>query len=180
MSRGGTTGMLRSIDKRLRKLESQQLVELDKEEEFGLYFALFLLDALGYYLGDPKPDEAPGAATARALGYAHEGEPNAAWNKESEFAEKYARAQFKLFAKFGADLETADGQGIADAAKRIYAQLPASYKARAWVNPIRHNVWRCRTPAPGGPILRNSCVFTRDLRRHFDRMTLAPTGGGVA
>jgi hypothetical protein len=171
--------MLRSIDKRLRKLESQQLAELDKEEAFGLYFALFLLDALGYYLGDPKPHEAPGAATARALGYAHEDELNQPWRGDSEFAEKYERAKSKLFAKFGVDSGTADGQKIADAAKRIYAELPASYKASARVKPIHHNVWRCRTPAPGGPILRNSCVFTRDVRRHFDRYG-ARTSGDVA
>ena len=92
-----------------------------------------------------------------------------AWKEESEFDEKYERAKCKLFAKFGVDLGNADGQAIADAAKRIYAGLPASYKANARVTPIHDNVWRCRTPEPGGPILRNSCVFTRDVRRHFDR-----------
>jgi hypothetical protein len=75
----------------------------------------------------------------------------------------------KLFAKFGVDLEAADGQKIADAAKRIYAELPASYKARPLVMPIQDNVWRCRTLQPGGPILRKSRVFTLDVRRHFDR-----------
>src|SRR5262245_42095874 len=78
VSAEGRTGMLRSLDKRLRKLESRLLPERDKDEEFGVYFALFLLDAFGYYLGDPKPGEAPQTATARALGYEHEGEFNEA------------------------------------------------------------------------------------------------------
>jgi len=175
--------MLRSLHKRLRKLESRLLADLDKEKEFGLYFDLFLLDALGHYFGDPKPGEAHDAATARALGYAHEGELNAAWNEESEFAEKYVRAKCKLFAKFGVDLETADGRGIADTAKRIYAELPVPYKVRACVMPIHHNVWRCRPidlPTDRS-MSRKSRVFTLDVRRHFDRTVKGPTShGGVS
>ena len=115
--------MLCSLHKRLRKLESGVLAELDKEKEFGHYFALFLINAFGYYLADPKPGEADEAAMWRALGSAHPGELNAAWKEETEFDEKYERAKCKLFAKFGVDPGNADGQAIADAAKRIYAGL---------------------------------------------------------
>ena len=175
--------MVRSLDKRLRKLESRLLAERDKDEEFGVHFALLLLDAFGYYFGDPKPGEEPRAATARGLGYEHEGELNEAIN-ECKLDEKYERAKCKLFAKFGVDLETADGQRIADAAKRLYAQLPVSYKARAWwVMPIHDNVWRCRPIdlPTDRQMSRKSRVFTLDVRRHFDRSVNGPTShGGVS
>jgi hypothetical protein len=167
--------MLRSLHKRLRKLESRLAAELDKEKEFGDYFALFLLDAVGYYFGDPKPSEAPEAATARALGYEHEGELNEALKKDTdpEADEKFERAKCKLFAKFGADLEKADGRGIADAAKRIHAGLPVSYKTTTRVMPIHDDVWHCR-PLEMGPMSRKSRVFTLDVRRHFDRIVNGP------
>ena len=139
--------MLRSLDKRLQKLESGLLADLEKEKEFASYFALLLLDAFGHFLGDPKPSDAPGAATARALGYQHEDE----WRTDPEFGEKYVRAECKLFAKFGVDLETADGQAIAAAAKRIYAGLPVSYKTETLIKPIHDNVWQCR-PLDLGPV----------------------------
>jgi hypothetical protein len=162
--------MLRNLHKRLQKLESGLLAELEKEEEFARYFALFLLDAFGHFLGDPKPSDAPGAATARALGYQHEDE----WHTDPEFDEKYVRAGCKLFAKFGVDLETADGQAIAAAAKRIYAALPASCRAIAGVMPIQDDVWNCRPldVKPVGPMSRKPRVFTRDLRRHFEHSSV--------
>jgi hypothetical protein len=162
--------MLRSLHKRLQKLESTLAADLDKEKEFGAYFALFLLDTVGYYFGDPKPSEAPEAATARALGYEHEGQLNEAFKDGSnpELDEKYARAKCKLFAKFGADVEKVDGQRIADAAKRIYAGLPISYKTETRIKPIHDGVWQCR-PLEMGPMSRKSRVFTLDVRRHFDR-----------
>jgi hypothetical protein len=166
--------MLRGLDKRLRKLESRLLAERDKDEEFGVYFALFLLDALGYYFSDPKPGEAPETATARALGYEHEGEFNEAIKKDNnpEFDERYARPNCKqLFAKFGVDVRIADGQKIADAAKLIYAGLPVPYKATAPVMPTHDNVWRCRPiDLPTDRPSRNSRVFTLDIRRHFNHV----------
>ncbi len=81
------------------------------------------------------------------------------------------RAKCKLFAKFGVELETADRQALADAAKRIYAGLPVSDKASTRVKPIHDDVWQCR-PLDLGPVERmprKSRVFTRDIRRHFDR-----------
>jgi len=175
--------MVRSLDKRLRKLETRLLAERDKDEEFCVHFALLLLDAFGYYFGDPKPGEAPEAATARALGYEH-GDKLSEAITNPEFDEKYERAKCKLFGKFGVDLETANGQGIAEAAKRLYAELPGSYKARAWwVMPIHDNVWRCRPidlPTDRS-MSRKSRVFTLDIRRHFDRSVNGPTShGGVS
>jgi len=174
--------MLRSLDKRLREVESRLLTERDKNEEFCVHFALFLLDAFGYYFGDPKPGEAPGAATARALGYEHEGELNEAIDNP-EFHEKYARAKCKLFAKFGVDVRNADGQEIADAAKLIYKGLPVSYKATSLVMPIHNNIWRCRPMdlPTDRSMSRKSRVFTLDVRRHFDRTVKGPTShGGVS
>jgi hypothetical protein len=164
------TAMPRSLDQRLRKLESGLHAEFEKEKEFGVYFALFLIDAFGHFLGDPNPSDASGAPTARALGYQHEDE----WHTDPEFGEKYVRAECTLFAKFGVDLETADGQAIATAAKRIYAALPASHRAIARVMPIHDDVWNCRPLdiKPVGPKSRNSRVFTRDLRRHFERRSV--------
>jgi hypothetical protein len=158
--------MLRSLQKRLRKLESRQAAEVDKEKEFGLYFHLFLLDAFGYYFGDPKPSESPRATTAWA-----EGEHNEAIKEgtDPEPYEEYERAERTLFAKFGVDLGSANGQEIADAAKRIYAGLPVSYKATTRVTPIHDEVWQCRPLdlGPVGRMSRKSRVFTRDVRRHF-------------
>ena len=165
--------MLRSLDKRLRKLESRLLAEQDKDKEFVVYFTIFLLDACGYYLGDPKPGEAPQTATARATGYEHEGEFNEAIKKDSnpEFNERYARPNCKqLFAKFGVDVRIADGQEIADTAKRIHAGLPVSYQANTRVKPIHDNFWLCRPLdlPKAWRMSRKSRVFTRDIRRHFD------------
>jgi hypothetical protein len=168
--------MLRSLDKRLRKLESGQAAELDKEKEFDLYFHLFLLDAFGYYFGGPNPSESPRAATARALEYEHEGEHNGAI-KEGTDPEPYAeleRAERTLFAKFGVDLGSTNGQEIADAAKRIYAGLPISYKTETRIKPIHDGVWQCR-PLDLGPVAprsRKSRVFTLDVRRHFERSSV--------
>jgi hypothetical protein len=169
----GRIAMLRSLHKRLQKLESGLCAELDKEKEFTVYFALFLLQAFGYYFGDPKPNEAPGAATAQALGHEHEGQFNQAIKKGSnpELDEKYARANCQqLFAKFGVDVGIADGQEIANAAKRIYAGLPVSYRAETRVKPVHDNFWLCRPLdlPKAGRMSRKSRVFTLDVRRHFD------------
>jgi len=162
--------MLRSLHKRLRKLESRLSAEPDKEKEFAPYFALFLLDAFDYYFGVPKPGETPEAATARALGY--DLDEAIEDGTKPKLDEKYAGAICKLFAKFGVDVGIADGQAIADAAKRIYAGLPVSYKANTRVMPIDNNVWRCRPlDLPQvGRMSRKSRVFTRDVRRHFDHV----------
>ena len=165
--------MLRSLHKRLQKLESGLCAELDKEKEFTVYFALFLLDAISYYFNDPKPSEAPRAATERALGDEHEGQFNQAIKEGSnpELDEKCARANCKqLFAKFGVDVRIADGQEIADTAKRIHAGLPVSYRAETRVKPVHDNFWLCRPLdlPKAWRMSRKSRVFTRDIRRHFD------------
>jgi hypothetical protein len=161
--------MLRSLDKRLRKLESSQAAELDNEKEFDPLFQLFLLAAFGYYFGDPKPTESPNAATARALGYDDDGQCTQAGRQdtEPELYVKYARANCKLFAKFGVDLANASGGETADAAKRIYAGLPVSYRTDTRLKPMHDDVWQCRTLEVGSTS-RKSRVFTLDLRRHLD------------
>jgi hypothetical protein len=86
--------MLRSLDKRLRKLESRLLTEQDKDEEFGLYFQLFLLGAFDYYFGDRKPSEGPEVTTARALGGEHEDEFKQTIKEQPHpEIDEYARAQ---------------------------------------------------------------------------------------
>ncbi len=79
--------MLSCLDKRLRKLESALLAELDTDKEFDRYFQIFLLDAFGYYFGDPKPGETIEAATARERGHEQECQFN-----EGTECEKYGRA----------------------------------------------------------------------------------------
>jgi hypothetical protein len=96
----------------------------------------FLLDAIGYYLGDPKPNEALIAATARGLGYEHQGEFLKVLNASpstgrDQLNEKYARANRELFAKFGVNLGEAKSKDVIEALKRMYAGFSDSYKDRA-------------------------------------------------
>ena len=69
--------MMRGLQKRLRRLERsmpQRQPELTEEEKSLKYAKWLLWFAAAQYLGDPKPNEPPIAAHARALGYAHVGE----------------------------------------------------------------------------------------------------------
>jgi hypothetical protein len=137
--------MIRDLEKRLRKLESNlPPPERSEEEKSKSDLALFLMYAVGYYFGDPKPyyfgdpkpNEPPVAAYARALGYEHQGKlQDALKNKASgrndpEFDERDARASRRLFAKFGVNLKSANGRKFSKALKRIHAGLSESYKER--------------------------------------------------
>jgi hypothetical protein len=127
--------MIRDLDKRLRKLESRLPPERSEEEEFKSEFQSLLMYAVGYYFGDPKPDEPPVAAFARALGYEHRElldalKKKASGGNDPEFDEKYARANRRLFAKFGVNPKAAGGREFSEARKRIYAGLSESYKKR--------------------------------------------------
>jgi hypothetical protein len=67
--------MMRDLQKRLRKLEGNRPPQQQtQEEKYAEALSGFIDTAIGYYLGEPKSHEAPVAAYARALGYAHEGE----------------------------------------------------------------------------------------------------------
>ena len=63
--------MLRELQKRLSKLESRRPRQQSENEIMRRSIELLLVHAIGYYLGDPNPREAPIAAYARALGYEH-------------------------------------------------------------------------------------------------------------
>jgi hypothetical protein len=129
--------MIRDLEKRLRKLESNlPPPERSEEEKSTSALVLFLRNAVGYYFGDPKPNEPLMAAYARALGYERSGElvdalkKKASGRNDPEFDEKYARANRRLFAKFGVNLKTAGGSKFSEALKRMHAGLPESYKKR--------------------------------------------------
>jgi hypothetical protein len=123
--------MIRDLDKRLRKLESRLPPEQSEEEEFKGALFLFQVAAIGYYLGDLKPNEPPMAGFSRALGYERSGDLQDAMKKNlPEFNQRYARAQRKLFTKFGVNLSTADGKEFSEALKRMHAGLPESRKER--------------------------------------------------
>jgi hypothetical protein len=123
--------MIRDLDKRLRKLESRLPPERSEEEKNKSALFLFLTAAIGYYLGDPKPNEPPVAGFSRALGYERSGDLlDAIKENNPEFHQRYARAQRKLFMKFGVNLSTADDGEFKEALKRMHAGLPESRKER--------------------------------------------------
>ena len=132
---------MRELHKRLRRLEGNrpppQQTELDRHVH-----ALrdFIDTAIGYYLGEPKSHEAPIAAFARALGYAHEGEVLNAMKlmvsegSNPELAERHARARDKLFAKFDFNLDElnwdddAQRQEFVEILKRMHAGMSGTHK----------------------------------------------------
>ena len=126
--------MMRDLEKRLRKLESSLPPEPTEEEKTCLALKAFVRVAVEYYFGDPKPGEPPAAAYARALGYAHEGELKKALKLKAsgdnpELNEKHARANRKLFARFGVKKFGDDGKWI-EAIKRMEAGVPDWFKDR--------------------------------------------------
>jgi hypothetical protein len=130
--------MMRDLQRRLRKLEcNRPPPQQTEEEEKENALFLFLLHAIGYYLGDPKPNEALIAATARGLGYEHQGEFVKVLKEASssigrdQLNEKYARANRELFAKFGVNLGEAKWKDVIEAVKRMYAGFSDWYKDRA-------------------------------------------------
>jgi hypothetical protein len=127
--------MIRDLEKRLRKLESRLPPEESEEEKIERALFLFLMDAIGYYLGDPKPNEPPVAGFSRALGYEQREflkilKPIASGGKDPDYDQKYALANRKLFAKFGVDLDTSDWKETVEALTRMHAGLPESRKER--------------------------------------------------
>jgi len=89
------------------------------------------------YLGDPRMDEAPITAYARALGYEH-GEllrvlkEIASGHEDPNYDERHGLAIRRLFSKFDVNYDEAEngednGEDI-EALKRMYAGLPESDK----------------------------------------------------
>ena len=89
-----------NILKRLQKLESRmpnRPTELDRS-----YSSAFRMLVIGYYLGDPRPEESYLEAHARALGYANSREAlNAVNANPADFHERHERANTQILAKFG-------------------------------------------------------------------------------
>src|SRR5262245_14959188 len=64
--------MMRDIERRLHKLESQVPPPKPAEEQKIVQgLQRFLMNAVAYYLGDPTPKESIAQAYMRALGYSH-------------------------------------------------------------------------------------------------------------
>ena len=135
--------MLRELQRRLRRLECNRPQQQTEEEKVSNALFKFIMTAVGYYLGDPRPEEAPSAACARALGYAHEGELQnaikgaASEGSNPELSERLARARSKLFAKFGFNLDEANMGDDAvwyrftEILKRIHAGMSGRHKELA-------------------------------------------------
>jgi hypothetical protein len=86
--------------------------------------------AMAYYLGDPRPEEAPITAYGRALGYPNSHEFQKAWDaNDPDLYERDRLARIKLLAKFGVSREH-ESEEIVEALERMEAGLPEQYKAR--------------------------------------------------
>jgi hypothetical protein len=125
--------MIRDLDKRLRKLESRLPPEESAEERAARKLEWFLIDTIGYYLGDLKPNESIVAGYARALEYKYEREViDAMKHKDPDYEHRFVDAKRRLFMKFGVDLSTADDTAeegeFSEALRRMYAGLPESRK----------------------------------------------------
>jgi hypothetical protein len=124
--------MMRDIERRLRKLESQVLrqpTEQEKQEKIVQSCQKFLVCAVAYYLGDPTPEGAPIEAYGRALGYPNPHEFRKAWDaNDPDLYERDRLARIKLLAKFGVSWEH-EREEISEAFKRMEAGLPEQYKA---------------------------------------------------
>ena len=132
--------MLRDLQNRLRKLEGNRPPQQSQGEKDAKALCGFITTAIGYYLGDPRPDEeAPITAYGRALGYTHKEVLDALRLEESEgnnpeLSERYACARSKLFAKFGLNLDEANlGDDAAwhefiEILKRMHAGMSEQYK----------------------------------------------------
>jgi hypothetical protein len=121
--------MMRDIERRLRKLESQVPPQPTEEEKTSGRLQWFLICAVAYYLGDPTPQEAPVEAYMRALGYPNPHEFRKAWDaNDPDVHERDRLARIKLLEKFGVSWEH-EWEEIIEAFERMEAGLPERYKA---------------------------------------------------
>jgi hypothetical protein len=120
---------IHQLKRRLQKLECALRCEPD---EFTDNIFALLWFAVAYYMGNPSRHEKPFAAYARALGYASESEFNLALDvNDLKLLERFVAAEAKLYAKFGRDPKTSDGNKIREALLNMRAGLPESYKDQA-------------------------------------------------
>ena len=121
--------MMRDIERRLRKLESQVPPPPPTDEEKTAQDrSLFLTCAIACYLGDPTPKESIADAYMRALGYSHSYEFKKALNaNDRDFLERDRLARIKLLEKFGVSLES-EWKEIVEAVGRMEAGFSEHYK----------------------------------------------------
>ena len=123
--------MIRNLRRRLEFIESKIPRQPTEQEKLHAWLSQFMVYAIAFYLGEPKPEESIMDAYMRALGYGHSFEYLKACKAEnSDLIERVRVARAKVFAKFGIDdMSTCDSRAFADAAKRIKAGFSDLYKA---------------------------------------------------
>lgn len=125
--------MMRDIERRLQKLESQVPPPKPTEEEEAKAEAVqslwrFLMCAVAYYLGDPTPNGSVAEAYSRALGYSHGFEfKKAVGANDPDFFERDRLARIKLLEKFGVSWES-EWKEIVEAFNRMEAGFSEHYK----------------------------------------------------
>src|SRR5262245_58598777 len=121
--------MMRDIERRLRKLESQIPRQPTEQEQIVERLQRFLFCAVAYYLGDPTPEGSVMEAYGRALGYPNSHEFRKAWDaKDPDLFQRDRLARIKLLEKFGVSRER-ESVAIAAALRRMEAGLPERSKA---------------------------------------------------
>ena len=121
--------MMRYIERRLQKLESQvPLPKPTEEQEAVQSLRRFLMCAVAYYLGDPTPKGSVAEAYSRALGYSHGFEfQKAVGANDPDFFERDRLARIKLLEKFGVSWES-EWKEIVEAFNRMEAGFSEHYK----------------------------------------------------
>ncbi len=125
--------MLRQLQTKLEKLErTSRRAQQAYDEAHHRNLLFFVMDALGYYYGDPKPGQDE-HAWARALGYADWYELERAMllrecqRKNPELDERWNGAIRKLFVKFGSSPDV-QGTELVEVLKRMHTGMSEEYK----------------------------------------------------
>jgi hypothetical protein len=121
--------MTRALERRLQKLgaaiakrQAERLAVTHKSRKH------LIRTAIGYYLGEPRPNESPWEAIARAFGFKDGMEMGRAFDGPAQdFAERMRQAERKLFARFGVDLD-GDQDELDDAFKRMEVGLSEPFR----------------------------------------------------
>jgi hypothetical protein len=120
--------MSRTLEKRLEKLEAkiaQRQADRLKATQKSTWHLIRV--AIGYYLGEPKPDEEPYEAIDRGLGYEDSCMMVRARRDYNDAPERWRQAKRRLFAQFGVDLD-GNRKGFEDALKRMEVGLSESFR----------------------------------------------------
>src|ERR1700683_2325152 len=122
--------MSRSLEKRLEKRLQELEAKIAQRRRESTQNLVRL--AIGHYLGGLQPNEEPGEAIARGLGYKDFCELGTAYSgNNNDFFEKWRQAVRRLFAQFGVDLD-GDQKGLEGALKRMKAGLSVSFQEEFW------------------------------------------------